>query len=50
MDRLALLQFLLLAFALPAQYFIVEYWSYNSTERSDALKRYFIRLFDAKIY
>jgi hypothetical protein len=41
MDRLALLQFLLLAFALPAQYFIVEYWSSSATERSEALKRCF---------
>lgn len=39
MDRIALIQFLLLAFALPAQYFIVEYWSFNTAERSQALKK-----------
>ena len=50
MDRLALLKFLLLAFALPAQYLISEYWSYNTAERSQALKTYSLAELNLNFY
>ena len=39
MDRINLLKFLLLVFALPAQYFIANNWSNDSNEQNEALSK-----------
>lgn len=38
MDRFTFIQFLILFLALPSQYFISQYWSNDSIQRSEALK------------
>jgi hypothetical protein len=44
MDRFTLIQFLILFLALPSQYFISQYWSNDSIQRSLALKNIFNRV------
>jgi hypothetical protein len=39
MDGVNLLKFLLLVFALPAQYYIANNWSYNKNEQNEAFNK-----------
>jgi hypothetical protein len=39
MDRVNLLKFMLVAFALPLQYFISQYWSNDSLQQSESLRK-----------
>ncbi len=39
MDQTNMLKFILLALALPGQYFIAQYWSNNPSESTNAIRK-----------
>lgn len=41
MDRISFCKFMLIIFALPAQYFISQNWSNDSFQRKEELKKYY---------
>ncbi len=40
MDSINLIKFLLLVFALPAQYYIANNWSYDRNQQDEAVAKY----------
>ena len=40
MERISLLKFILIALALPAQYFITQHWSNSDVEQSQAIQKW----------